>query len=636
MTDPQKKEELLTQREQFAERFLEYPLIYFVVRSWLLSWRARFAMILGLALLITIILGMPAIWRTTPKGFTPEIKISLLDEVKARALERNAKKYLAQGRTDYGIMAYRAAITHNEGNLDRQRTYLKLATKRQIEKGAVEMDTINDFGLHVASWVNRVSKDPEDLALVVEFFNALEFDDDVIGLLEPNIKHHPVALKKMYARALLRQGFTDNFEVIWQRESPKGEWESDPEMKLYRAAATAAFGPADKAIEAKEILKSSLLNGDQKIAANQLFEIVAFERHQPDEYLPCLKRLADWHVDRLLDHTHAWQLLAALDRKDEALRLADQFNRAPRTAIETSQLAAAYIDLGMDKDAIKLLDQFIERFGFMERLWVQESTLLVHIGDWVALRNLIAKMRLDPAIANRMEGFSYYLEGRSELGEKRTASARELFERIPQFGIPNMDVAFTVIDQMHQLGHLDIAAKLVEQVEERAHDYPRYWIFVAQLASELKSEDLLLKSTEQYLRLLPEDAAAKNNFAAALLAARQRSGEAVKVTFDVLSSAPNVPGFQINHAAALALNARYKDAEETLMNVDLLRLGELERSMYYFILTESLFGQQKYSQARAAASKIQDRFLYPRQTEVLSKWRVKMDAELKPSSEASK
>jgi hypothetical protein len=634
MTDLEKKEALLTKREKFAERFLEYPIIYFFVRAWLISWRARIVIALSVLLVLGVVLGLPAVWRTTPSDFQPEIRVSLLDEIKARVLERNAKKYLAQGRTDYGIMAYRASISHNRGNLPRQRAFLAEATKRQLEKGRVEMDSINVFGLQTAFWVNKMSQTPDDLALIASFFDAMEFDTDVLALLEKDIKYHPANLKKMYAKALLRQGYIENFEVLWLRESPKGEWETDPEMKLYRAAATAGFGPVDKGIAAGDLLKAQLLDGPQKILANRLFELVSLQRRQIDDYMACLQRLEEWRADRLIDHARAWQLLAATGRKAEALQRADQFNSAPRTALETSQLAAAYTDLGMTKDAIKLLDQYIQRFGFLERLWIQQSSLLVKSEDWVGLRQLIARMRLDIGVAHRMEGFSYYLEGRSALGENRPAVAREAFLRIPQFGIPNLEVAFEVIDEMHKLGHLDITAKLIEQVEESARENPRYWLYVAQLSAELKDEDLLLKATEQYARLRPDDPTAKNNLAAGFLTARRRPSDAVKLTMDLLSRAPEASSFQINHASALSLNARHKEAEELLMNVDLTRLDGSDKTMFYFSLAESLAGQEKYSQARAAAGKVEERFLFPRQVEALNQWRAKAEQALNPNGAA--
>lgn len=622
-------------REQMAERFLEYPFIYFVVRSWLLSWRARIAMLLGAMMFFGFALGLPKIWKVTPKDFNPVVRISLLDEIKARALEHNAKKYLRQDRVDYGIMAYSSSIAHNLGNLDRIRTFLRLSTHRQLERGSVELDTITIYGLRYANWLRKISTDQGDLQLVAEFLDAMEFDDDLLGVLAPERSHLSDQLRRIYIKGLLRQGYIEQFEALWRVWNPREEWEKDLEMKLYRAAATAAYSRDGRFPEARGFLEAHLTEGEMKVVANRLYEIFCFEQRDPNGYLQALKRLEDWRKDKLTDHSRAWRLLAAKGRKEEALKMADQFNRAPRTAVETSLLAAAYTELGMKADAQKLLDQFIARFGFYERLWVQQGTLLASSKEWTALRNLIAKMRLEPSVAHRMEGFSYYLEGVSELGEGRKAAAYELFQRIPNYRIPNLDVAFAVIDQMRALGHLDIAARMVAQAEDEAKDSPRYWMFVAQLGSELKDEELLLKATEQYLRLQPADVTAKSNFAAALLAARQRPSEAVKVTFELMSLASTVAPFQINHAAALALNSRYSDAEKLLDEVNLGRLGDLERTMFYFVATESLVGQEKFVRARATASKVQERFLYPKQVAAFNDWKVKIEDALKPKAEAA-
>lgn len=636
MADPQSKEELLMRREKFAERFLEHPIIYFVVRSWLLSWRARIGMVIGILAFFGVVLGIPRMWRVTPKDFQPVVRVSFLDLVKARALEHNAKKYMAQGRTDYGIMAYHAAIAHNAGNLPRIRTFLQHIITRQRSLELVEMDVVNTSGLRMAHWLRSLSKEKEDIALVAAFYDALEFDDDLLFLLEENPEGLPDSLLRMQAKALLRLGYVERFESSWKANAAAQGWEKDPELQLYRLAATGGFGPEDKRLPAKLALKDRLLEGENKVTANRLYALVTFERREVDEYLTALRRLEEWRKDRLLEHSRAWVLLSLAGRKEEALKMADQFNRAPRTALETSQLAAAYTDLGMMKDAQKLLDQFIERFGFFERLWVQQGTLLAANKEWTTLRNLIAKMRLDPTIAHRMEGFSYYLEGRSELGEGRPSAAYELFQRVPEHGVPNVEVAFTIIDQMRSLGHLDIAAKLISQAEEEARDYPRYWMFVVQLGTELKNEELILRATEQYFRLRPDEPAAKNNFAAALLAARQRPAEAQKLTLEMMTIMPHFPAFQLNHAAALALNSRYAEAEELLETVELGRLNEVERAMYYFALTEALVGQSKLPRAEAAAGKIQERYLFPRQLDALSTWKQKFHEASAPKEAASK
>jgi hypothetical protein len=55
--------------------------------------------------------------------------------------------------------------------------------------------------------------------------------------------------------------------------------------------------------------------------------------------------------------------------------------------------------------------------------------------------------------------------------------------------------------------------------------------------------------------------------------------------------------------------------------------------MYYYVLAETDMGLDKPGAAEAAAAKIQDRFLYPKQVEALSGWKQKIDEARHPKPE---
>lgn len=629
------KEELLSRREEIAERYIRTPIVYFLVRAWLFSWRARVGMVLAFLAFLLAVFATPKIWRTTPEEVRPVVKISLVDAVKAVALERNARKYMAQGREDYGLMAFNASIANNEGSVRRVREFVKLVTAREMAREELPLDTVTVKGIQRAEWLTKLSKDPNDLEVALRLFEALEFNEDLLGMAGITETNLTEGSKKLALKALLREGHVEQFENYWTKWAPAGGWTNDVEMSLYRATVTAAFGAAEKAPEARAFVEAQM-KGEHKVVAHRLYLMLCAERQNVPEYERALNQLKEWRQDRLIDHARHWQLLAAAGRKEEGLKMADQFNRAPRTSIETSQLAAAYYDLGMKEEARDLLAQFIDRYGFYERLWVQQGRILAGMKDWTGLRGLVAKMRLEPSIAHRMMGYSFYLEGRAEMGEGRTALAQDLFSRIPEHEIPNLQVAFLVIDEMRSMGQLEVAAKMIERIEEQSKNSPRYWMFVTQLADEMKNTDLLRKATAETHRLLPEDPAAKSNYAAALLADRAEPEKAIKLTFELLTSAPENPAFQINHASALAQNKRFADAEKELEEVNIAGIAEPEvKTAYYYTLAEALVGQERWARAAAALGRIEDRFLYPKQLAEVAKWREAAANDGAPAASAS-
>src|SRR5204862_4483755 len=86
-----------------ANRFVYFPLVRLLIFSF---W---FRLIFAGFLLFLIFLGLflPRIWRTTPPGFLPVVKISGLDMAQAWPLKRSELRLMNAGDLDQAAYAWR-------------------------------------------------------------------------------------------------------------------------------------------------------------------------------------------------------------------------------------------------------------------------------------------------------------------------------------------------------------------------------------------------------------------------------------------------------------------------------------------------------------------------------------------------
>ena len=85
--------------------------------KFLQSWKVFFGL-LGLLVLLAIGGGLmvPKIWKSTPDGFTPEIRISGIDLLQARSRAKSARALESAGQSLEAVLAWRSAITKNPGD----------------------------------------------------------------------------------------------------------------------------------------------------------------------------------------------------------------------------------------------------------------------------------------------------------------------------------------------------------------------------------------------------------------------------------------------------------------------------------------------------------------------------------------
>ncbi len=301
---------------------------------------------------------------------------------------------------------------------------------------------------------------------------------------------------------------------------------------------------------------------------------------------PC-SGFAKVRSNRVLDHIRYWRLLLSVGRKEEARQLAKAFNRPPTSPVEVVQLADALSALDLNAESLEFLKRHVAEFGVANSawgvaVWAACADRMLAIRDWDGLRNLATQMRSMPGTHEALEGFSYYLEGRAAYGIGAMTSAHNAFVEAAEAGFPLGTVGILAAEELLKMGWPDLANKILQPLEPKFGQDVRYWrqVFAAAYAMR-QDETRLLKAATRAHEVDPTSAEWKFNYAAALLIARRRPEEALRLTVEVAARDPNSVGGALNHAIALTLNGRCEEAAKILDACAPMLANDPQRTSYY-------------------------------------------------------
>src|SRR3954469_19127370 len=107
-------------KQKLSERLIYHSLLRMLILD--RTFRIGFFAVVGTILFLAIYL--PKIWRTTPKNFNPQVKISLLDKTQNWSLKRTARKAQAHGDHQQAYYSWQAAVAQDPGDKAALRGFL--------------------------------------------------------------------------------------------------------------------------------------------------------------------------------------------------------------------------------------------------------------------------------------------------------------------------------------------------------------------------------------------------------------------------------------------------------------------------------------------------------------------------------
>lgn len=606
-------------KKELNRKLMYYPLL----RMLLLKEWFRYAFLAALAAMLFLVVYLPKIWRTSPSGFNPVVKISGLDFTQCWSLKRAARKAASERKFSEAYVSWQAAVAQNPGDLSAVRGFLE--NFKNLTHPS-EKETITAIGQ--SFWLLRLTKtNAADAVLCAKLYEQFGWHDVMIYAF-PNPETLLPEARVAYAKALFHQGRIKEFGKFVTTISEPAAQDA---LKLYKLAHLAGWGTGQEAVEALATLENSAAKGEEKSKATRLLLPVYAARKNVVGYQKALQSLEAANAASVADHVVYWKLLASTGSPDEARTLADRFTTAPSSAMEMLKLANVYFTLGQVEHCRELMKKFAPQFGHSPEVWLSYASVLEDLKDWNGMRAAALQIREIPNYQEKLGGFSFYIEGRAEMAQERITTAEIAFRKASQSSFEAPALGLEIAQNLTKLKYAKFARPILENIEDRLKSSRDYWDACFNAAFFLKDPAWILKASEADYNLAPEDVNAVNRYAAALMVNREKPEEAVQLTLRIVSRFPQSATAVINHASALLLNKRYAGAKSYLERVVPAGLNPVETSAYALAMFELAMQEQRYADARRFREAVMVDSLFPAQKE----WLLKRTEEI-PESLSSK
>ena len=218
------------------------------------------------------ILTILKVFRSTPPGFRPNVRMSVLDKLQAYSLAQAARKAAAEGHVDDAILGWQSAIANDPGDPNLQRGLIET-----LVNASDAPQKFYALGASHAFYLLRLAHTNEaDLNLTAQLLSRYGLDSFLVGFLQPNDANLTSEQAGAYLRSLFHLGSMDTFGNVWTRYS--NSLASNREMALYQSAWQAGWGPTSTLRSGAESLAAAISNPETATLARRLTLSVAAAR----------------------------------------------------------------------------------------------------------------------------------------------------------------------------------------------------------------------------------------------------------------------------------------------------------------------------------------------------------------------
>ncbi len=545
-----------------ALRF-EHPLL----RLLILDWRVSFLLLLVVASVSFVLILPLKLWKRTPKGFNPEIRVSTLDLIQARSLARSARTSEKNGNLQGAIQAWALALANDPGDFAVAGNYVEILLRNGKQQDLQK-------GLQIALWARELFQTAEADHLVILASERNQAWDLVHQAAERvEISESPLEVRMCVLKALFRSGrYREASEFLKTRIS------SDSRAELYRDALDCILTPSAVIPECQK-LRQSLRVGSDKVEAIELYLTASAEKRDLSEFESAFKLLR-----QMTDRTLAFELLHLrllldLGRWSEARDVVNRF-RAPASARDTVEIARALIQVGDRTGATGFLHGYRLEFN-----------------DSAKHRTLYARLLLDQGAVSELENFRKELHGRpwdtaekvlvhgiACLPDPSSANINALNAVLRGASDPFYDDSwYFAAAVLVKVGQPQVAWSLLKSREGHHPGDPEFYGNLFAVAEGTKDARLMQEAAERCYQLTPNDPRVIANYAAILVMYEEQLNQAVALSALCLKANPSSDAAKINYAAALINSESFAAADLILRSVDESNLSIAARNQLRFI-----------------------------------------------------
>lgn len=609
-------------REKIEPKLIYSPFLRLIIFS--VWFQLGFAAVM--LTLISAALYLPKIWRVSPHGFEPIVRVSGLDMTQNWALKRSAQKLQNSGDFRKAAEAWQGAISENPADRQALRGFLSNALNLSPHETRFNGNILGDV-----QWLLRLDQtNTADLELLARICNRRNWFDIATYFFAPLQKTMtlPPGAQAMMIKSLFHQGRIAEFAR--EMEQKRGQLQ-DPELPLYRTAYQAGWGETNSDNAFAELQKAAE-NSEGGVRAGHLLLEAAAQKQKIELYSHELERLAARNEANAADQAGYWALLAAAGRTNEAVKLVQSTSVSPETAQELLRVAQTEVTLGLTDSAAELMKGLARQFGHAPEVWLAYGKILEMREDWDEMRAVGRLIRQDGGLREMAWGLGYFLEGRADLAQKREASADTAFEQAAESSYDVETIGASVARELMRLNRPQLALKIQRAIASKFETNLNFWNDEFNAAYAAQDQVALLEAAEHAYKIIPKDPLALNRYAAALLLNRVRPDEAIQLTFELYVRYPQNSAAIINHSCALLLNKRAEEARKLLESLNVKALSSAEINPYYLALFETYHTLGQWDRARKVRAQITEGALFPKQREWLQEREKEMPKQLAKSS----
>ena len=550
-------------------------------------------------------------WRATPAGMRPEVWISIWDAIRSWRWQREAERQEAAGRLEEALLSWRLAVEKHP-SVGALRGWLGFQGARESQ------DWSRRFVGRDCIWLLGLTRtNLADLELVARALNRYELGRWTLGILDGYSGDWTEVLEREYLRALCLAVRVEDFARWWERI--EGEQADDGEMRLFRAAYLAGWGGPAEAVEGFAFLESAKRERETEILAHRLSLLVDYVKLDAEGYGRSLYFLARKKADLLSGRVNYWNLLAGTGQKWRAFWLARRYfqrshsKRLPESEEERAMVAEAFMNMGSESHAFGHLRRLAGAWGggLAEDWRMNRADFLTAEKRWSELGELALSLRRDRRAGEAMRGYSFFLEGISEMEQGRAEAANRAFQRISDYSLEEGERGLFVASHLVRLQGYGVARDVLLGLRNKHGEKTVFWRLLFAAAKEIGASRELLIATENLYRLRPCDVEARNDYVAVLLSLRIRPEEAMSLTDQGRQQDPHDAAGKIHRARALLWNGWTDEVDSLLSSIHENRLiGALAQS-FYLARLELEFQRGRIQEAHKWSGKIRPKFLLP-------------------------
>ncbi|MGZ8900904.1 MAG: hypothetical protein ACXW3Z_12480, partial [Limisphaerales bacterium] len=519
-----------------------------------LDWRFSCLVLLMLAT-ITFAVALPAkIWQRTPAGFTPEVKISALDFIQASALSRSARRAELRGGSQQALQSWSVALANDPCDRTIAANYIKALLRSKKRDDAQR-------ALQIAGWLCRLYPDPSSHQFLIAAADRNEHWDLVLDASRIALESSSASadVQGSVLKALFRTGRYRDAQKLIER-SASGISHRD----LYAEALDCILKPNGETTRCV-MLKESLQSGWRDVETHEIYLITCAAKQDLAEFqktLASLKEITDQTL--ALDVLHV-RLLLQLGRWSEAREVTALF-RAPRSGLETFEIAEALVAVGDQAGAIEFLRGFCSEFQDSTRHLVFYARLLLKEADLQKLRALKSEIQKHPlsAIPAALAAGITCLINPDHTNLSAFTSALNHLPRDRS----SADVWYFSSEILVRVNRPDMACDVLTQIEPQHLQNSEFYFRLFAAAEANKDASLMRRVAERSYQLVPADPRAAGNYGAMLAMCGEQPERAVALSAACLRLNPESIPAKINHAAALINSELFGSADLILQEID--------------------------------------------------------------------